>query len=48
MDQIEYMVALTGDLYYDLPTEPGTHKRRLLHEETYAEAVKILQDQKAG
>ncbi|MES2200190.1 MAG: hypothetical protein V4489_08495 [Chlamydiota bacterium] len=45
-NQIDYMVALSGELYYDLPIEPGTYKRRLLHKETYAEAVEILQDQK--
>ena len=45
-DQIEYMSAINGVLCYDLPDKPGSYKNNLLHEETYEEAVQILQNQR--
>ncbi|MES2200189.1 MAG: hypothetical protein V4489_08490, partial [Chlamydiota bacterium] len=45
-DQISYIIAMDGILEYSIPREPGVYKRNVFHEETYAEAVKILQEQK--
>ncbi|MES2199172.1 MAG: hypothetical protein V4489_03280 [Chlamydiota bacterium] len=44
VNQIAYMVAVNGMLEYDLPRDPVTRDQRELLTETYAEAVKILQE----
>ena len=44
-DQIDYMAAYRGTLTYDLPLKPGSYVEQILHEETYEEALKIVQEE---
>ena len=44
-NQIAFLSTVKGILSYALPRERGVLSRKILHEETYEEALKILKDQ---